>query len=324
MKKRAFNLGLLALSLSLACGAATAQTWPDKPLRWVVGYPAGGGSDIVARIIADGLRQVVGQPVVVDNRPGASTAIAAQAVAKSAPDGYTLFSPDNGTMINNPVLFRSLPYDPVADFAPVTMIGRFPLLVVANPQFPASDIRAFIELVKKNPGKFSYASPGKGTPHHLAMELLKSRAGLDVPDVSYRGGAPATQDVLANQVPFMVLDASAAAPHLRAGKLKALAVISGERLGSLPDVPAIAEAGYQDLDVSAWQGVVVPAKTPRAVIDQLNAALVKAIALPETQSRLRETGMLPTSSTPEQYAARLKSEAAFWQPFIRTLGIQLD
>lgn len=324
MNKRNFTKSLCLLASWLTIGSAMAQGYPTKPIRWVVGYPAGGGSDMVARVIADKLQQTLGQPVVIENKPGATTSIAAQAVAKSPADGYTLFSPDNGTLINNPVMFKKLPYDPVADFSPVTMIVKIPMVLVAHPSFPASDIKAFIDLVKKNPGKFMYASPGKGTPHHLTMEMLKHRMGLEVPDVSYKGGATATQDVLANQVPFMVLDISTAAQHIKAGKLKAYAVMQGTRLAGFSDVPSISEAGLKDFEVFAWQGVVVPAGTPRSVIDTLNASLIKAVEHPDTQTRLRSAGMEPLTSTPEVYAAKIRSESAVWQPFIKGLNIQLD
>lgn len=325
MKRRFFNKALIALAFGLTFGGyAHAQTWPDRTIKWVVGYPAGGGSDMVARVLAEKLQSILGQPVVVENRPGATTSIAARAVASAAPDGYTLFSPDNGTLVNNPVMFKNLSYDPVADFAPVSTIIQIPMVLVTHPSFPANTLEEFVTLIKKNPGKYPYASPGKGTPHHLTMELFKSRAGIDTPDVAYRGGAPAAQDVLGNQVPFMVLDITTAAQHIKAGKLKVLAVMSTDRLESFPDIPAVSEAGYKDFDVYAWQGVVVPKATPPEIIDKLNASLKKAIEDPETQKRLRSTGMLPITSTPVEYAARIQSESALWHPFIKQLNIQLD
>lgn len=325
MQRRILTLALGAALAGLgAPSSVLAQDYPNRPIKWVVGYPAGGGSDMVARVIADKLQQVLGQAIVIENKPGATTSIAARAVASASPDGYTLFSPDNGTLVNNPMMFKKLPYDPVADFAPVSMIVRMPMLLVAHPGFPANDVRSFVELLKRNPGKYPYASPGKGTPHHLAMEAFKSRAGIDAPDVAYKGGAQAVQDVLANQVPFMVLDGPSAAQHLQAGKLKALAVISQQRLERFPDIPAIGEAGFKDLDVHAWQGVVMPAGTPRAIINKVHAGLVEAIGSPETQNKLRSTGMEPVTSTPEAYAAKIKSESAIWHPFIKQLNIQLD
>lgn len=324
MNKRGFLQLAVGAAASLTLGAALAQGYPNKPILWVVGYPAGGGSDMVARVLAEKLQRNLGQPVVVENKPGATTSIAASFVARANPDGYTLFSPDNGTMVNNPVMFKKLSYDPKADFAPVSTIVRIPMLLVANPQFPAKDLKEFVALIKANPGKYSYASPGKGTPHHLAMEMFKSKAGLEVVDVAYRGGAPATQDVLANQVPFMVLDVGTATQHLKAGKLKAFAVMSGARLAGFPDIPAVSEFGFKDVEVFAWQGVVVPTGTPAPVIERLNQALKAALDHPETQSKFREAGMEPMSSTPQAYAQKIASEAAIWQPFIKTLNIQLD
>lgn len=324
MNKRLFIQTAGALAAGLAC-RAFAQNYPSKPIRWVVGYPPGGGSDTVARAIAEELRRELGQAVVVENRPGATTTIAATAVARAAPDGYTIFSPDNGTLVNNPVIYSALAYDPVKDFAPVSLIVRINLLLVAHPDFPARDLPEFVRLIKENPGKYTYASPGKGTPHHLAMELFKSRAGdLVIQDASYRGSAPALQDVLAGQLPFMVLDVGSTLPHLPGGKLKVYTAIAEKRLESLPDVPAVKEFGFDGLDVHAWQGVVVPAGTPAGVIDRLNAALAKAIAQPDVQTKLRSMGMVPLSSTPEEFRAKIESESAFWHPFIRKLNIRLD
>lgn len=324
MNKRLFIQTAGAIAAGLAC-RAFAQDYPSKPIRWVVGYPPGGGSDVLARTLADQLRKEWGQAVVVENRPGAATAIAAETVARAAPDGYTIFSPDNGTLINNPAIYSKLSYNPIKDFAPVSLIVRINLLLVAHPDFPAKDLPSFVQHIKDNPGKYTYASPGTGTPHQLAMELFKSRAGnLVAQEVAYRGAAPALQDVLAGQVPFMVLDVGTALPHLQANKLKAYAAISEKRLDSLPDVPAIKEFGFDGLDVYAWQGVVVPTGTPAGVIDRLNAGLKKAIAQPEAQAKLRAMGMVPLSTTPEEFRAKIESETAFWHPFIKKLNIRLD
>ena len=310
-----------ALALPLTSGA---QPYPSKPINWVVGFPPGGGADAVARMVTAKMAQNMGQTIVVDNRPGASSIIAAQHVAQAPADGYTLFNAEQGALVYNAALYSKLPYDAARDFAPISILIRAPLLLVVHPSFPANDLKAFIELVKKDPGKFNYASPGKGLAHHLAMEALKSRAGIEIADVAYKGIGPATQDVLAGQVSIAVIDTVVALQHVRAGKLRALASFSTTRLSVLPDVPSLAELGFPDMDMAPIVGVVAPRQTPRDVVAKLGVEVAKAVRDPEVSQKLTGLGLEVIGNTPEQFAAYLEAEARRMLPLIKTLNIRLD
>ena len=318
------SITLVAVAAALACGQALAQSYPSKPIRWLVGYPAGGGADFIARTIGGQLSANIGQPVVIENKPGAATIIAAEATAKSAADGYTMMNADNGTLVFNAALYSKLPYDPVKDLAPVALIVRVPMLLVAHPSFPANDAKGFIEEARQQPGKLSYGSPGAGTPHHLAMEMLKRATGTDVAHVPYKGAAPAVQDLMAGQIPLMLLDIAVALPQIRAGKIKALGALSPARLPTLPDVATMAEQGIADVVAYAWLGMVVPSATPRDVVTALNVEIVKAVQNPVVSGKLRDFGMEPLSSTPEQMRDYIQSETKRWHPLIRERNIRLD
>ena len=318
------RIALLAAASALACAQAAAQGYPSKPIRWLVGYPAGGGADFIARTIGAQLSANTGQPVLVENKPGATTIIAAEATAKSAPDGYTMMNADNGTLVFNAALYSKLPYDPVKDFAPVALIVRVPMLLVAHPSFPDNDVKGFIEQAKQNPGKLSYGSPGAGSPHHLAMEMFKRATGTDVVHVPYKGAAPAVQDLMAGQIPLMLLDIAVALPQIRAGKIKALGALSPARLPLLPDVATMAEQGVADVVAYAWLGMIVPAATPKDVVAALNAEIVKAVQNPAVSAKLRDFGMEPLSSTPEQMRDYIHSETRRWHPLIKERNIRLD
>jgi len=261
---------------------------------------------------------------VVENRPGASSTIAAQHVAKAAPDGYTVFSAEQGALVFNAALYSKLPYDPAKDFAPVSNMIHAPLVLVVNPSFPANDLKGFIEHAKKNPGKLNYGSPGRGLAHHLAMEALKARAGIDIVDVQYKGIAPAAQDLVAGQIPISVIDTVIVLPHIRSGKLRAIATFSSKRLSVLPDVPSLGELGYADMDIAPIVGVVVPRNTPRELINRLSAEVQRAVRDPEVNAKLTSLGLEVVGDTPEQFAAFLEKEAKVWLPFIRKLNIRLD
>ena len=318
-------LPALTLVVTLASLAtAHAQAFPTKPIQWIVGFPPGGGADFVARAVTRQMSANLGQSIVVENRPGASSIIAAQAVAQAAPDGYTLFGADGGALVLNPALYAKLPYDPVRDFAPVSLIIRAPLLIVVHPSFPAADLKTFIAMAKQQPGKLNYASPGRGTHHHLAMELFKTRVGIDVTDIVYKGAGPAVQDVLSGQVPVGILDSVVTLAHLRAGKLRTLMVFNGARLPQLPDVPSITELGVPDAEVAATVGVVAPKATPREIVARLSAEVARAMSDPDLKKRLSDLGMEPISTTPEQYTAYLEAEARRFQPLIKSLNIRLD
>jgi len=321
MKK---HLAGLILALPLLSSMATAQSFPSKPIRWLVPYAAGGGSDFLARTIGQTLSSQVGQTVVVDNKPGANTAIAAAETARSPADGYTVLSADNGTLIFNPVLYKTLSYNPVKDLAPVTLMGRFPMILVVGPSLPVTSAKDFIARAKATPEGLNYGSAGAGSPHHLAMELLKVETGLTMTHVPYRGAAPALAEVAGGQVPAMMVDLAAGAAFIKSGKVKALAVAHAKRLPQLPDVPTFAELGYKNVEAAALVGMVVPAATPTDVISALNKQVVAAINEPAVHKRLSDFGVEPVGNTPAQFAELLKSETARWQKLIRDLKITLD
>jgi tripartite-type tricarboxylate transporter receptor subunit TctC len=312
-----------ALSVALAAGgllastAVHAQAWPAaKPVRWVVAYPAGGGSDFLARQLAPQLSKQLGQTIVIDNRPGAAGIIGTDNAAKSPPDGYTIVTGDNGAMVFHEAMYKKIPYAP-GDLAPIGFMARFPLIIAVNPGAGFASGKQLLEDLKKNPGKFSYASPGIGSPHHLAMELLKDRTQSFVVHVPYRGTALAVQDVIAGQVPMMVLDTAAGLPQIRAGKVKALAVMSKKRIPSLPDVPTLDELGVKDFEVTAWQGLFVPKGTPADIAGRLTAEMNKAIAVPEVKAKLEDFGLEVTPTDGPALASFLQKETSFWHALIR-------
>lgn len=315
--------GTMLTALALAPQAA-AQSFPSKPIRWIVPYAAGGGSDFLARTIGQQLSANIGQPIVVENKPGANTAIAAAETARSPHDGYTVMSADNGTLVFNPALYKTLSYNPTRDLAPVSLLGKFPMILVVGANAEFKDARDFLAKVKAAPGKVSYASAGAGSPHHLAMELLKERAGLRMVHIGYRGAAPALLDVVGGQVPAMMTDLAAGAAFLKAGKLRPLAVANATRLPQLPNVPTFAEIGLQGVEAAALVGMVAPAGTPPDVIAKLQTSVAAAIKQPEVNRKLVDFGVEPVGSTPEQFAALLRSETALWHKLIRDLNITLE
>ena len=307
----------LAAAALLASPLAHADTWPQgKPLRWVVAYPAGGGSDFLARQLAPQLGKQLGANIVIDNRPGAAGIIGTDNAAKSPADGFALLTGDNGAMVFHEAMYKKIPYAP-ADFTPVGFMARFPLIVAVNPGAGFADARDWLAQVKKNPGKFSYASPGIGSPHHLAMELLKDRTQTFVVHVPYRGTALAVQDVISGQVPMMVLDTAAGLPQIRSGKVKALAVMSKKRIPALPDVPTLDELGVKDFEVTAWQGLFVPKGTPADIVARLTSEMNKAIAVPEVRARLEDFGLEVTPTDGPALAAFLQKETSFWHALIK-------
>ena len=306
----------LAIAAALAPVAAQAQAWPAKPIRWVVAYPAGGGSDFLARQLAPQLGKQLGQTLVIDNRPGAAGIIGTDNAAKSPPDGYTIVTGDNGAMVFHEAMYKKIPYAP-SDLTPVGFMARFPLIVAVNPSAGFSDAKQWLEALKKNPGKFSYASPGIGSPHHLAMELLKSRTQTFVVHVPYRGTALAVQDVIAGQVPMMVLDTAAGLPQIRAGKVKALAVMSKKRIAALPDVPTLDELGVKDFEVTAWQGLFVPKGTPADIVSRLTTEMNNAITVPEVKAKLEDFGLEVLPSDGPALASFIQKETTFWHALIK-------
>ena len=313
-----------AISLAM-CFAAQAQVYPSKPIRLVVPYPAGGGTDFFARTVGAQLSQQLGQPVLVENRPGAATIIGAEAVAKSAPDGYTLLLGDTATFAVNPSLYKKLPYDPSKDLSPVTMTGRFALLLVVNPaKLKAGSVAELIDLAKQASGKIDYASPGPGSPHHLAMEMFKQRTGTQFTHVPYKGAGPAIQDLFGGQISLMFLDLAAGAPQIKAGKIKALAVASDKRIAALPDLPMVAESGLAGFEAWAWQVLAVPENTPRDIVARLNAEYRKAISVPELRQKLIDAGIDPLQSSPEDASAYIRSENLKWAKVIAEGKISVE
>lgn len=316
-------LGLALAGALVAPALVHAQAWPSKPVRWVVAYPAGGGSDFLARQLAPQLGKQLGQPLVIDNRPGAAGIIGTDNAAKSAPDGYTIVTGDNGAMVFHSAMYKKLPYDP-KDFVPIGFMARFPLILAVNPGAGFATGKQLLDDIKQNPGKYSYASPGVGSPHHLAMELLKDRTKSFVVHVPYRGTALAVQDVISGQVPMMVLDTAAGLPQIRGGKVKALAVMSKKRIPSLPDVPTLDELGVKDFEVTAWQGLFVPKGTPADITTRLTAEMNKAIATPEVKAKLEDFGLEVTPSDGPALAAFLQKETAFWHALIKERGLSAE
>ncbi|MDR6858462.1 tripartite tricarboxylate transporter substrate-binding protein [Variovorax guangxiensis] len=318
--RRHFAIGTAASVIA----PAWAQNYPSKPVTVVVGYGAGGGVDVVMRNLAPGLGQRLGQSVIIENRPGASGILAASHVAKSAADGHALFGTDGGALALNGALFSKLPYDPAADFALVSMVIRAPILIVAHPEAPFSDLRGLVSHAKREQGGIAYASPGSGTYHQLSMELLKRRAGFEARAVQYKGAGPAVQDVISGQVPIGAIDSIVAMQQVLGGKLKALVVLAPKRIAQLSNVPTAAEAGVEGVEASPWVGVAAPRGTPANIVSRLGSAIREVVTGPDISKRFTDLGMEPFATTPEQFSSFVKQEIARWHPLIKELNIRLD
>ena len=318
------RLTVFALTL-LTCALAHAQAgYPVKTLRLVNGFPAGGPSDIFARAIAQKLTEVIGQQVIVDTRPGANAWIAAEHVAKSAPpDGYTFFLSPCSIFAIHPHLYSKMPVE-LKDFAPVTIAVTVPEMLVVHPSLPVKTARELAALAKSRPGQLAYGSAGTGGITSLSVESFKIAAGVNILHVPYKGAAPAVIDLLGGQVQLAILDMPILIPHVKAGKLRALAVATGNRAPTMPDVPTMAEAGYPAVNADNWYGVVVAAATPKDIVAKLHAALVKTLQAPETRERLASQGAEAVSSTPEQFAAFIQTERVKWGKVIKAAGVTLD
>lgn len=308
----------------------TIMAWPlpgvaqDKPIEWVVGYAAGGGSDALARTVAEPLAKALGRTVVVNNKPGAATNIAADYVAKSRDVGNIIFTADFATLAANPALFAKLPYDAEKDFRPVGLLARFPLLLVAGPAVPAKDWKEFVAWAQAQPQGVTYASAGAGSPHHLAGELLREQSGLSLTHVPYRGAAPAVQDIIGGQVAVGIIDTAAAQQHIASGRLRALGVASRTRIAALPNVPTLAEQGLKDFEAFAWQGVAVPSATPPEFVAKLSQALQAVLAAPATKARFDALGLEAMPGSPEEMARFARAERERWGKVIRANNIRLD
>jgi tripartite-type tricarboxylate transporter receptor subunit TctC len=313
----------IALALALALmllGQAHAQTaWPAKPIRLIVGFAAGGSTDVTARIIAQALSERLGQPVMVENRGGAGGNIGADAVAKADPDGYTLLMATSSTFAANPNLYKTLPFDVQKDFAPITVTAFIPNLLVVNPSVPANNVADFIAYLKSNPDKLNFASAGNGTSQHLSGELFNSLAGVRMTHVAYRGGAPAVSDLLGGQVQVIFAPLVEVIQQVRAEKLKALGITTAKRSPLLPEVPTILESllGYE---VALWNGLLAPAKTPPDIIERINRATIEALRSPEVKAKLAEQGSEPVGNTPAEFKAFIESELVKWRRLVEISG----
>jgi tripartite-type tricarboxylate transporter receptor subunit TctC len=317
---------LLSLLAAAASPIALAQAWPSQPIRLVVPYPAGGGTDFFARTVAPGMGEALGQPVIVENRPGASGIIGATAVARQLPaDGHTFLLGDMTTYAVNPSMFAKLSYDPLKDLAPVTMTATFDFLLVVNPKvLPVNNVQELVALAARTPAGINYASPSIGTTHHLATELLARQTGMKLVAITYKGGGPAVQDLLGGQVGMMFLDRASARKFIEAGKLRAIAAAGGKRIAAFPDLPTLAEQGVKGFAVEGWQGFTVRAGTPQPVIRALHAAYLKAIAPADIKRKLEEAGVDVVGGSPEQFTAYIQAETAKWRTVITERGIKAE
>jgi len=310
-------LGCILLTVT----AAQAQSYPSRTVRLVVPFAAGGSTDIIGRTVGQKLNEMWGQPVVVDNRPGGSTVIGTDVVAKSAPDGHTLLvTPAPFTIV--PSLIAKLPYDPAKDFEPITLINTTPLVVVVHPGVPAKSVKDLIALAKARPGTINYGSSGSGGSNHLAGELFNALAGVKMVHIPYKGNAPALTDLLGGHVDLVFNGLTSAMPLIKSGKLRALAVTSIKRTGSMPDMPTLDELGLKGFQAVAWNGLSAPARTPKDIIAKINADVLKVVRSPELAERLRAEGSDPVGNSPEQYAAFLRDEIAKWSKVINFAGVK--
>ncbi|MGZ5115641.1 MAG: Bug family tripartite tricarboxylate transporter substrate binding protein [Burkholderiales bacterium] len=320
--------GRVAAAVGVTCvlGApsAYAQTYPTKPVRLICPFPPGGTTDVVARIVAQGLSEAWGQQVIVDNRPGAGALIGTEMAAKSPADGYTVLLGSITTHAVNPALHKKLGFDVINDFAPVTLVVSSPQLLAVHPSVAAKSVKELIALAKAKPGQLNYASAGAGSSPHLTFELFKSMAGVDLNHVPYKGTGPAITELVGGQVQAMITGVVALMPHVKSGKLRALAVTSKTRVAALPDVPSMMESGVANFDVSSWFGVFLPAGTSKAIVMKMNDQIRKIVDTPEVRKRLIDLGADPQTNTPEQFAAYVRSEKARWGKVVQDTGARVD
>jgi tripartite-type tricarboxylate transporter receptor subunit TctC len=315
---------LIAAGALCASPATVSQTFPTKPLKLVVPYAPGGSTDQLARAVADRLGQGLGQPVIVENKPGANTIIGAEAVAKALPDGYTMFVGSSASLAVNPLLYEKLPYDPKRDFAGVSLLAASPLVMVVPSSLPAKTVKEFVELAKAKPGSLNFASVGNGNPLHLAGELFKSMTGADMTHVPYNGSAPALAALLGGQVQVMYDVVLSSQPHIKSGRLRAIALTGTKRVPILPDVPTIAESGYPGYEAGIWFALVVPKATPAAIVQRLNAEVNRILRQPEMKARFDDLSLELMPSTPEEVGNFTEREQARWAKLVKDLNIRLD
>jgi tripartite-type tricarboxylate transporter receptor subunit TctC len=319
---------ILALAVGTAfavlASSSFAQAWPSKPIKYVVPFAPGGTTDILGRTIAEKLSVALGQPVVIENKPGAGGGVGAEMVAKSPPDGYTIMGGTISTHAINASLYKNLGYDPVRDFVPITLIARVPNMLVINPALPAKDVKELIALLKANPGKYSFASSGNGTSQHLSGELFKTMTGVDMQHIPYKGSPPALADVVGGQVAMTFDNITTAWPLAKGGKLRAIAVTTAARSSIAPEIPTLAEAGLVGYEVGSWQGVFAPAGTPPDIVKRLNTEIVRIINSPDVREKLAALGAEPAPNTPEEFAALVKADVAKWADVVKKSGAKVD
>jgi tripartite-type tricarboxylate transporter receptor subunit TctC len=304
--------------------AGAEVNYPSQTIKMIVPYPAGGTTDFLGRLVADQFTRGLGATVIVENKAGAGTTLGAEFVARSGPDSYTLLMATSTTLAINKTLYRKLPYDPVKDFAPIALVAAVPFALIVNPQVPANTLAEFIAYAKSMPG-LAYGSAGNGSPQHLGAEMLKAAAGIDIRQVSYRGSVPAMLDVIAGQIPFMVVDLQPALPQIRTGKVRVLGVTTTKRVAAAPDIPTLAEGGLAGFELVAWQGVVAPSGVPRAIVEQLAAQIAKLMADPATRDKLTAIALEPlTGSTPDSFASYIKTEVDRWADIVRNSGAEVE
>ena len=323
-----FNLSrrsaLCAAALTLSGLSLAASAQDKRPLEWVVGMAAGGGTDIVARSVADEMSKLLQQPIVIVNKPGAAHNIAAEYVARSSNPANLLLTGDYSVLATNPWLYSKLSYNADRDLSSVGMLVRFPLILVVSPKLPVKNFTEFLAWAKAQPGGVNYASPGAGTPHHLATELLRQRTGLNLTHIPYRGAAPAVQDIIGGQVPFMMVESAGGMPHISGGNLRPIAVASATRMATLPNVPTLIESGVKDFEAFAWQGLSVHSSTPAAEVQRLNKALQAALNSTPVKARFQALGVEAMPGTADQMNSFAKAERARWGSLIKEIGLKLD
>jgi tripartite-type tricarboxylate transporter receptor subunit TctC len=315
--------GVAALAfVALASPAQAQEGYPAKPIRLVVGFPPGGGMDLSARVYAAKLQEPLGTPIVVENRPGGTGILAGEAVAKSAPDGYTLLVGASGQMTINPVILPKHPYDPVRDFAAITTLAQFPMVIAVNPSFPAKSIAELVALAKAKPGELAYSHGG--ATHQVAAEMFSQAVGIQMRNIPYKGGAPAVGAAVAGDVPIVIVDSAAASAQIRAGRLRVLAVTSAERTPLVPDAPTVAESGVPGYDIAVWAGLFAPAGTPPAVISRLYREASRVMGSQDTKDKLKNIGMDPGGLSPEQLTAMIKADIAKYAAIVKAAGIKQE
>ena len=319
-----FRAAMTFMLCAIAAQTAAQSGYPSKPIKYIVVFAPGGTTDILARLIAPRLAEALGQPVVVENRPGAGGSVGSELLAKSAPDGYTIGGGTISSHAINVSLYSKLAYDPVKDFAPVTLLATTPMLLAVGAGTPYKSLQDLIAAAKASPGKLSYASGGNGTPPHLAAAIFTEKTGTQMVHVPYKGSGPALIDVMAGQVTMIIDTAASATPHVRSGKMRGIAITGKRRWPDLPEVPTFAEGGLTDYDASSWYAIHAPAGTPKPVIAKLNAELVRIVNLPDIRERLRQMSAEPVGNTPEQFDAFVKSEIAKWGTVIKALNLRVD